>query len=461
MEEQKSIKTAAEAGWHLSKYNISARLADEGSIIVVNLLKGSCTKLGLADLVKISDLDRLNEDDPVLKKLSKRGIIVNFDERALLETMARGACAYPSAVGLTISPTLGCNFDCPYCFENHRAEKMSGQVQNDVVHLAERMLDASGAKKLSINWFGGEPLLAPEIIKSLSERLILLAEEKKASYAASIVTNGYLLDQKIADMLKSSKVSRIQITLDGIGAVHDATRHLVGGGQTFVRITENLRNVKISGKVLIRHNVHQGNKAEAEKLKSYIAKLAEESGNDLCYYQAPVIDSVTAENRGKQVDLLCESENDEVSMTQMLRQFRPGSGHFCGANSLWNVGIDPLGNLQKCWEDTDKPEHSFGTAANWDPMNPLFSADHPDWMTVYLNTSGALDDQECRSCIWLPACRGGCPNHRLFYKRACVPYKDEPAKFALAVYRKIQGQKNPSEVKQESYPDTVTENATF
>lgn len=37
---------------------------------------------------------------------------------------------------------------------------MSPEVQDDVVALAGRMLDASGAKDVDVSWFGGEPLLA-------------------------------------------------------------------------------------------------------------------------------------------------------------------------------------------------------------------------------------------------------------------------------------------------------------
>lgn len=46
--------------------------------------------------------------------------------------------------------------------------QMSPAVQDDVVTLAGRMLDMSHAKSLSVTWFGGEPLLAPDVIESLS-----------------------------------------------------------------------------------------------------------------------------------------------------------------------------------------------------------------------------------------------------------------------------------------------------
>jgi len=134
---------------------------------------------------------------------------------------------------------------------------MSPEVQDDVVALAGRMLDASGAKDVDVSWFGGEPLLAPDVIEPLSARLMALAEERGGEYSASIITNGYLLTQDIVDMLAAAKVRSAQVTIDGMGAAHDATRRLAGGGPTFERITSNLRRLKIPFRVNVRHNVHE------------------------------------------------------------------------------------------------------------------------------------------------------------------------------------------------------------
>ena len=165
---------------------------------------------------------------------------MNFDERAALYTMGRLGCTV-GGVGLTICPTIGCNFDCPDCFENHKSGKMTAEVQDDVVVLAERMLEAAREKTLHITWFGGEPLLAPDVIETLSGRLMALCTAKDARYNADIITNGYYLMQENADMLTRCRVASAQITLDGVGEAHDKTRHLAGGGATFERITDNLR----------------------------------------------------------------------------------------------------------------------------------------------------------------------------------------------------------------------------
>ena len=430
-------RTAAQAGWHASRYNLMARVPGSKNVAIANLLKGTCAEYTPIELYLMSVLDEIDEHHPIVDRLSRRGVIANYDELAAVETLGRGACAAPRAVSLTICPTMGCNFDCPYCFENHRAGRMSQEVQDDVVALAERMLETSGARRLSVSWFGGEPLLCPDIIESLSERLIALAKERDCSYDAGIITNGYLLDQDVVDMLAKAEVKSAQVTVDGLGPTHDATRRLAGGGGSFERITSNLRTLKIPFKVNVRHNVHEGNRSEMDELEAFVKAMAEESGNELCYYPAPVSDSDVADVRGEQVGLLCDTSANEVGVRQEARRFVRGRGSFCGACVLWSVGIDDRGNLCKCWESVDKVEDSFAVAHDWDPADPLATASRVDNLTKFLNLAAPLADEECRECVWLPHCVGGCPYHRLSGRRLCVAYRDDPESFVLALHARI------------------------
>ena len=432
-----TTRTAGEAGWHVSRYNLSARVPDSKMVAIANLFKGNCAEYTPIEMYLLSVLEELDENHPIIERFAKRGIICKFDERAALEVMGRAACASTNGVGLTICPTMGCNFNCPYCFEDHFAGKMTPEVQDDVVALAERMLDANGAKNLHVTWFGGEPLLACDIVESLSARLMALAEERGGNYVAGIITNGYLLTQDVIDMLDRCKVESAQVTIDGMGATHDATRRLANGGSTFERITSNLRECKIPFKVSIRHNVHEGNREEMDELKEFIEGIAKESGNNLNYYPAPVSGSEAADVRGEQVGLLCGSDASEVSIRQEAGRFSTGRGHYCGAHNIWSVGIDEKGNLQKCWEAVDKPWISFGTAHDWDPANPFATASNADNLTMYLNTACPVPDEECRECIWLPTCVGGCPHKRLFSERLCIAFKDDPERYVLALHARI------------------------
>ena len=452
MTDEKQPRTAGEAGWHVSRYNVSAPVPDTKNVAIANLFKGTCAEYTPLELYLLSVLEELDENHPIIPRFAKRGIIVNFDERMALEVMGRGALGMTSGVSLTVCTTLGCNFDCPYCFEDHGRGKMTPEVQDDIVALAKRMIEANRAKHFSITWFGGEPLLAPDVIESLSERFIALAEEYGIPYHASIITNGYMMSQEVIDLLDRAKVHSCQVTIDGMGATHDATRYLVGGGPTFDRIVSNLRDTKIPFSVQVRHNVHEGNRGEMDELKSFIEKIAEESGNDLEYYPAPVAASAVADERGVQVGLLCESNESDVSIRQEAGRFQAGRGHYCGAHTLWNVGIDDRGNLYKCWEAVDKPHLSFGTAHDWDPVNPLETATHPDHLMSYLNTAIPVPDKECMECVWLPTCVGGCPFKRLYDPgvRSCVAFKDNPEAYVLALHARIGEDKKDEEEKPEN-----------
>ena len=430
-------RTAAEAGWHISRYNLSLELPEKGRTAIVNLFRGTCKEYGPVELYLMSVLDEISEDHPIISMLAKTGVIANFDERAALETMGRMACADSRHAGLTICPTMGCNFDCPYCFENHKQGKMTEEVQADVAALAERMLKTSRAKHLSVTWFGGEPLLAPDVIETLSEKLMALSKDHEADYSAGIITNGYLLTPEIVKMLERVRVKSAQITLDGIGAAHDATRHLRGGGPTFERIVENLHQ-PIPFPVSIRHNVHEGNRDEIEQLKTFVEELAKETGNKISYYPAPVSGSETADKRGRQVDLIGRDENCQIGILQDSGRFTRGRGHYCGANLLFSVCIDEQGRLQKCWEAVDKEAISFGNAHDWDPADPLRTASNPDNLTKFLNMADPLSDGECRECIWLPACCGGCPWRRLYRERSCLPYRNAPEEYVKSLLSRME-----------------------
>ena len=71
-------------------------------------------------------------------------------------------------------------------------------------------------------------------------------------------------------------------------------------------------------------------------------------------------------------------------------------------------------------------------------MDPLATASAPDNLTKFLNIAAPLDDEECRECIWLPACAGGCPYQRLFRKRSCVVYRNDPEAYVRGLLARME-----------------------
>lgn len=183
---QRKTRTAGEAGWRLSRYNLMADIPGTDRTAVANLYKANCVVFRPEELYLLSEAENLPENHPILGLFRMHGLIVDFDEREALAKMGQEGKTENSHVTITVCTTMKCNFDCPYCFENHSGMDMPEEVQDDVAALAERMLRHFGAESLHIVWFGGEPLMNPQVIWNLTPRLRNLAERYGAKYSASI-----------------------------------------------------------------------------------------------------------------------------------------------------------------------------------------------------------------------------------------------------------------------------------
>ncbi|HKP42077.1 radical SAM protein [Mycobacterium sp.] len=148
----------------------------------------------------------------------------------------------PDALELTLLPTEQCNLRCTYCYETFAVGRMDDWVVTAVKELMTRRQPE--LRRLVIDWFGGEPLLAMDVIEDISG----LAEEFARSnplldYQSSITTNGVLLTADYARRLSTVGVTHLHVSLDGPGATHDLTRRLRGGRGTYERIEANLREI--------------------------------------------------------------------------------------------------------------------------------------------------------------------------------------------------------------------------
>lgn len=432
-------RTAAEAGWHVSQYNVAVRIPDTKMTAIYNTYRRTCGTYTPIELFIMSVLDEVAENHPLIERLAKRGVIANFDEREAFELQRRLSCASAprGEVAITICPTLACNFECPYCFATRGRGTMTPEVQDDIVALAARMLDASNAKQLTITWFGGEPLMGTNVIEALSPRLIRLAEERGCTYSAWIFTNGYLLTEDVVDLLLRCRVTNVHIPLDGVGATNDATRRLVGGEPTYQRIIDNLALLKPPIHTLIRANTHEGNVGEVDELKQAVLAKAAEAGTSLSFYVAALIDVSPADETDSPMAEYAY-HGIEVALRPESRHVIVGRDHECVGQNLWMVAADDKGLLYKCGGKLcGQPEFAFGTAHDWDPVDPLGTASNPDMLSKFLNTVVPSHDDKCYACVWLPLCGGGCPQLRLFGKPECPAYRYDPERFVLTMHSRI------------------------
>ena len=156
-------------------------------------------------------------------------------------------------MGLIILPTEDCNFRCTYCYEDFQQGKMSEETISRLKLFLEK--NSKSTKFLNVEWFGGEPLAAYQVVKEISQHICDHYSDSNVS--SSMTTNGSLLNKKRASELSDLGVTAYQISLDGYGAEHDKTRRRRDGSGTFKQIWNNLIDLRDSDiNFLIKLRIH-------------------------------------------------------------------------------------------------------------------------------------------------------------------------------------------------------------
>lgn len=164
----------------------------------------------------------------------------------------------PRNLHLMVLPTEDCNFRCQYCYEDHVPGRMAPAVVEGIKKLIDRRL--GDLKGLGLSWFGGEPLLARQIVFELCEFVQQRCRQHGVErLPGEMVTNGYLLTPSVMARLAAADQRYFHISLDGLGATHDELRPLASGRGTFDRIWRNLVDLRAGNlDFVITLRVHYG-----------------------------------------------------------------------------------------------------------------------------------------------------------------------------------------------------------
>ena len=195
-----------------------------------------------------------------------------FDDATLVEALS------PKRFHLILLPTEKCNFRCTYCYEDFAIGRMSQAVVSGVKRLLETRISTLDC--LGVSWFGGEPLLAKDIMFDVGTFAHNLCAEHGVSFASHTTTNGYLLDADSFRRFLDISHNEFQITLDGDEEWHDKTRLLANRRATFKTIWSNLESYrKVEGKyrITLRLHIHREN---IESVKRLYTRLSRELLDD-------------------------------------------------------------------------------------------------------------------------------------------------------------------------------------
>lgn len=393
-----------------SRFNVVEKLGD--GVIVYNSLSAGVLRLNpeyAASFESLAQTGTCDRED-LVRELMRGNMAVpdSVDEVGMLKVHHMAQRYDTSTLSLTIAPTLECNFACTYCYEEGvRHSTMTPEVEDAVVRFIQSRLP--GARALGIAWYGGEPLLAIDIIDRLTRRIKdLLGGDVK--YGASMVTNGYFLTRDMARRLRSLDIDRIQVTVDGPPHAHDRRRMLRGGQGTFERIMRNLTEACEEIRIVVRVNVDRGNVEVLDELLDQFESWNLKGKVD--FYLAPVDDINDSCGLLASTCLsMAEFSRESLALYEraMQRGFStvlvpPANLGVCGAVSLGSYVIDPRGDLYKCWDQVGRKSECVGNVFT----GPEYGPNLVQWLLY-----DPLADGSCADCPVLPACFGGCPYQKI------------------------------------------------
>ena len=134
-----------------------------------------------------------------------------------------GASLTNGRLHLILMPTEACNFKCTYCYEEFRLKQMRPEVVRGVCQLITRR--APTLQHLKLSWFGGEPLLATRLIKSIMWHTgEIYLQHPQLQVQSDITTNAYKLSQELFEELLGLGIHEYQIAFDGPCDFHDRKR---------------------------------------------------------------------------------------------------------------------------------------------------------------------------------------------------------------------------------------------
>lgn len=164
-----------------------------------------------------------------------------------------------------ILTTNECNANCPYCYEVLKKGKMSKETADNLLDFIEKRHNG----KVTITWFGGEPLMNTDIMDYITTKLV----EKEIKYSTSIISNTFNFTEDIIEKAVNLwKINHLQVTLDGPSEYYNKIKNFDYNGDSFDFVLNNVQNILKKTKIgiSIRINVSDENIDMVDELFSVL-----------------------------------------------------------------------------------------------------------------------------------------------------------------------------------------------
>jgi uncharacterized protein len=304
--------------------------------------------------------------------------------------------------------TNACNLRCPYCYVNKSPEGMDESVGIAAVEAVVRSAVEHGLPAIKLKYAGGEASLNHRLMLRLHAHARTLTAQQGLDLHATLLTNGVALSPPLIEALKCEGI-RVMVSLDGVGARHDAQRPFVNGRASFPFVERTIARLIEAG-----HAPHisititsRNATGVAEVVRFALERNLTFSFNffrdndcsasfpDLQYEEQTMVSALLEAFRVVEEFLPPWSVLGSVLDRGQLLQPRKRP---CGVGQDYVV-IDQRGQVAKCHMEI---ERTLGDVFADDPLR-LVRQDESTVQNLEVN-----EKEGCRACTWRYWCSGGC-----------------------------------------------------
>ncbi len=260
-------------GPHLINRYQTKRLAKDKYLITADHGSWAVLTKREYDLLR---LGRITEDPNLMLTLRGIGVMVHEDDMDGLAEQYRSRFAHldRGVVLHIVVPTLRCNFTCVYCHAKSRPMDTTGvDMDEETARATVDFIMQSPGRDLTLEFQGGEPLAAFDMVHYITEYAKDQAHLKKKRMTFLMVTNLSLMTDDKLDYLASNRFG-LCTSLDGPEEVHDANRRYFGGAGSYENVTywiNRIRNIKHVGlsalPTISKHSLSYGKEIVDEYVK--------------------------------------------------------------------------------------------------------------------------------------------------------------------------------------------------
>ncbi|ASA25483.1 Cys-every-fifth radical SAM/SPASM peptide maturase CefB [Paenibacillus donghaensis] len=400
----------------LSKFNLLLPNRNNNGHILFNTLSGHSFTIddSIASEIQCENVQGFDED--TFKLFVDYGIVVNdeIDENRFFTYFHNKQKFSNSSISSTVLLTWACNLNCVYCYEGAGSQKTSMKIENadNYIRFIVNEATSKNVKNISINLFGGEPLINIDVGFYILDNLKRFCLQHDINLTSSIITNGTLLTYEIVEKLQTYNCQMLQITLDGTEAIHDTRRMYKGGRGSFndiIKVLKMINEKQHSIQTVIRINVDKTNLSETYELLEYIGFNGENLVN--CTVDFGIVRGSTAACSAYSGNCIPESDIGDVLEKLWIAAEKQGFKNFVRPSQKWlycglygdnQYTVTPNCDVYKCWEHAGDEKHMIGQINEEGILENIKYAFF-DWMS-----KNPLDNVDCKQCAYLPSCGGGC-----------------------------------------------------